>query len=107
MTPVDEVRACHQPTPARVQPPKTAQVYLAHYWRHHVEHRDEHDSPDGAAQELAWGEEYGELSGCCVIDPEGKSHTINVEYDEGGWIKNVTLTLVSECPAQSRRSVRR
>lgn len=84
------------------------QEFQAHYWRHHCEYHDEFDSADDAMNFLHYQAEDGHLAACCVIDPDGRSRTVEVEYgkkqEDGKWGPDrIYLSEILECPTAKHR----
>ena len=78
----------------------TPQVYLAHYWRHLSEYWDAYDNPDDAKNVLWFGGEEGHLAACCVIDPTGRSRTV----EDDGTGQPILAPMMFGCPSEKKRS---
>lgn len=60
------------------------QVWLAHYWRYHSPDHYEADSPEEAQRFLSNGQDYGALSSCCIVWPDGRRRPYNYVDDTLG-----------------------
>lgn len=67
------------------------QVYLASYWRHHVQHSDELDSPEAAHSFLITGLEYDQLFPQSITNPEG---AVIWTYEQG-WLAGAPAHLLA------------